>query len=349
MTSRTALVPALIAAAMLTIVPPSLADDLRNIKHGEAVPALRLPGVDGAVIDSDTLKGSVIVYVCLSADQKRSESAASESQQVVAAFGDASVRLVHVTSDVVQKSYFERYRTEHSISAPLALDADRSFYAKLGLIAFPTTVIVDRDGKLNSVILLHGNDYKSNLEAYIRHALGTLSDAELKERLAARPSDKGSPKSAASAHRALARLMRDKGQYDEAKAELAKGLELDPDNNEMRLDMVEIDIATSNLDKAELLVTKVLASQPDHRRAMQLKGAILFRRDRLEEAQAILEQALPLNPSPEIVHYYLGQIMERKGNKDAAIDHYRESLRHFIKDPSTKDPSSRGAQPSKPN
>ncbi len=336
MIRRTSFVPALLAAAILTLAPCARADDLRNVKHGEAVPTLKLPAIDGSVVDSDAMKGSVIVYVCLSAEQKRSELAAAESQQVMAAFANEPVRLVHVTSDVVQKAYFERYRAEHTINAPLAFDADRVFYAKLGLIAFPTTVVVTKEGKLDSAILLHGNDYKNTLDAYIRHAMGTLTDAELKERLAARPSDKGSPKSAASAHRALAKLMRDKGQFEEARAELAKGLELDPENHEMMLDMVEIELGTSNLDKAELLVTKVLAAQPDHRRAMQLKGTVLFRRDRLDDAQTILEQALPLNPSPELVHYYLGQIMERKGDKDKAIEHYREALRHFLKEaPST--------------
>jgi len=333
------LVPALLAAVFITLAPLSRADDLRNIKHGEAVPAMKLPGVDGSVVDSNALKGSVIVYVCVSADQKRSEAAAAESQAVVAAMNNAPVRLVHVTSDIVQKSYFETYRSEHNITAPLALDADRTFYAKLGLIAFPTTIIVDKEGKLNSVILLHGNDYKNTLDAYIRHALGELNDNQLKERLAARPSDKGSPKSAASAHRALARLMRDKGQFEDARSELSRGLELDPENQEMKLDMVEIDFATNNLDKAELLVTQVLSTQPDHRRAMQLKGMILFRRDKLDDAQAILEQALPLNPSPEVAHYYLGQIMERKGEKDGAIAHYREALRHFMKETQAAQPA----------
>lgn len=332
MNRRLTILPAMIVAAALSLTPCARADDLRNIRHGEAVPTLKLPAIDGSVIDSESLKGSVIVYVCVSADQKRSELAAVESQQVLEAFAQDPVRLVHVTADVVQKGYFETYRTEHKINAPLAFDADRVFYGKLGLIAFPTTVVVDKEGKLDSAILLHGNDYKPMLDAYIRHALGTLTDAELKEKLAARPNEKGSPKSAASAHRALSRLMREKGQYDEARAELSKGLELDPDNHEMALDMVEIEIATGNLDKAELTVAKVLNAQPDHRRAMQLKGTILFRQDKLDEAQAILEKALPLNPSPEVVHYYLGQIMERKGDKDKAIEHYRESLRHFMKE-----------------
>lgn len=330
-----------LAIVVLVLSTAARAEDLRNVKHGEPVPTLKAPTVDGSVVSSESMKGSVIVYVCLSAEQKRSEQAAIDSQLVFDALGDTPARLIHVTSDVVQKAYFQALRTDHGIRAPLAFDADRAFYATLGLIAFPTTVIVDKEGKLNSVILLHGSDYKNALDAHVRHAMGTLSDEELKDRLAARTSEKGSPKSAASAHRALARLMRDKGQFQEARSELIKGLELDPGNHEMMLDMVEVDLAMNAIDSADSIVATVLAAQPDHRRAMQFKGIILFRRGQLDEAQAILEKALPLNPSPEVVHYYLGQIMERKGDKDKAIEHYRESLRHFMKEPQ--------AQPAKPD
>lgn len=331
MNLRNTILPLLAAVSFLSLSPGARADDLRNIKHGAPVPACKLPAIDGTVVDSDTMKGSVVVYVCLSADQKRSDAAATESQQVVEAIGNEPIRLIHLTSDVVDRAYFEKFRQEHKITAPLLFDADRAFYAKLGLIAFPTTIIVNKDGNLENAIFLHGNDYKNLLDSYIRHALGSITDEELQSRLSARPSDKGSPKSAASAHRALARLMREKGQLDAARTELAKGLELDPSNHEMMLDMAEIELASGNLDKAELNVAKVLAVQSDHRRAMQIKGTIFFRQDKLDEAQVILEQALPLNPSPEVVHYYLGQIMERKGDKDKAIEHYRESLKHFMK------------------
>jgi len=330
---------------------PVLADDLRNVKHGEPMPACKLPALDGSVADSDAMKGSVIVYVCLSAEQHRSELAAIESQQVVKALAGEPVKLVHLTSDVVQRSWFEKLRQEHEMTATLALDADRSFYSKLGIIAFPTTIIVNKDGKLDDVIALHGSSYKDQLDAHIRHALGTLSDKDLQEKLAARPAESASPKSAATAHRALARLMRDRGQLDSAKTELTNGLALDGENTELLLDLADLETATGNLDSAETHVQKVLAANPDHRRAQQLRGVCLFRRGNLDDAQAVLEKSLPLNASPEVAHYYLGQIFEQKGQNDAAIEHYREALKRLLKDsdhPATPTAPATPASPSAP-
>lgn len=322
----------LTACSIAVVATTAHADDLRNVKRGEPMPACKLPAIDGAIVDSDTMKGSVLVIVCLSAEQRRSELAAMESLQVVRALGTEPVQLLHVTSDVVQKAYFEKFRQERGIDAKLALDADRAFYGKLGLIVFPTTIVVSKDGKLDSVISLHSSEYKNLLDAYVRHALGKLSDKELEQRLAVRPSDDASPKSAASAHRALARLMREKGQLDSAKAELQKGLEMDPENREMMLDLADLNLAAGDLDGADGMITRVLQGQPDHRRAKQLKGISLFRRGKLDEAQTVLQEALSLNPSPELVHYYLGRIFEQKNQPDKALEHYREALKRFVHD-----------------
>lgn len=327
----------LAAALLVASAAGSLAraDDLRNVKRGEPFPTYKLATIDGKVADSDAAKGSVLVIVCLSAEQRRSELAAMESLQVVSEFKNEPVQLVHVTADVVQKAYFEKFRGERSITSPLALDADRAFYAKLGLIVFPTTVIVNKEGKLDNVISLHSSEYKSVLDAYIRHALGTLDDKQLAERLAAKPSKEASPKSAASAHRSLARLMREKGQLDSAKAELTKGLALDADNQELMLDMADLSLALNELDGADALLNKILAVNNDHRRAKQLRGEVLFSRGKLDEAKGVLEEALPLNPNPELAHYYLGRICEKQGDKDGALEHYREALKHFVHEATT--------------
>ncbi len=332
MKTTTLLRAAAIAAATWIAPSDSVAGDLRNIRQGEAMPTFKLAAIDGSVFDSDTAKGSVLVYVCLSAEQKRSEMAAADSQQVLLGFASEPVKLVHVTADVVQKAYFEQLRRDKSITAALVFDADRAVYGKLGLIAFPTTVIVNKEGKLDDVISLHGSDYKQLLETHIKHALGKITDKERDALLAAKPTERGSPKSASSAHRSLARLMREKGQLDEAKAELDKGLQLDPGNHETMLDLADIDIARSDYAGADAMVEKVLHDQPDHRRAQQLKGVSLFKQGKLEDSRIVLETALEMNPNPEVVHYYLGQICEQKGMKDKALEHYREALRHFLKE-----------------
>lgn len=346
-TIRRVLLGALSAAAIAAAATSASADELRNVKKGEALPACKLPGIDGAAVDSDAMKGSVVVIVCLSAEQRRSELAAMESFQIMHDLGTEPVKLLHVTADVVQKPYFEKFRAEHTITSPLAFDADRAFYAKLGLIVFPTTVVVNKEGKLDSVISLHGSEYKSLLDAHVRHALGKITDQELEKQLSARPSEESSPKSAASAHRALARLMREKGQLDTAKAELAKGREMDPDNREIMLDLADLDIATGDLDSADDLAQKVLATQPDHRRAKQIKGIVLFRRGNYEESQAILEDSLKLNPSPEMAHYYLGKIFEHKGQTDKALEHYRDAAKLLLKDSEPAKPAAKEPAPAK--
>ena len=334
MFTRTTCIRGLILLALTaTLVLPAHADDLRNVKKGEPVPAYRLPTLESTIVESEALKGSTVVIVCLSAGQRRSELAAMESFNTWQKLDNEQVKLIHVTADVIQKSYFESFRQERGIDVPLAFDADRSFYGKLGLIVLPTTIIIDAEGKLAHVISLHSSKYEHTLDAYIRHTLGQLTDKELAKSLHIGASGKGSPKSLASAHRALARSMREKGLLDTARAELLKAREQEPDNHEVMLDLADLDIALGDLDAADDLVALVLESQPNHRRALQLKGIGFFHRGQFEEAEVILTKALKLNPNPELVHYYLGQISEHKGEQEQALEHYREALRRLLGEP----------------
>lgn len=326
----------LAAGALLLALPfawPARADDLRSVKVGEPMPAYHLPTLDGKTVSSDELLGKTVVVVCLSAEQHRSELAAVESFDVVKALGNDNVRLIHVTADADRKDYFEEFREEHGIDVPLAFDADRGWSAKLGLIVLPTTVVIGPDDKLVHVISLHSSRYGGTLDAYIRHALGELSDAELEHRLEAAASHSASTRTLALGHRAQARAMRDKGLTDSAKAELLKARELQPDDPEIVLDLADLDLAMGELDQAAELVDLVLKAQPEHRRALQMKAIVCFRRGQFDQAEALFNEALKLNPKPEQIHYYLGQICEARGDTKDALAHYREALRRLLEEP----------------
>lgn len=334
MRSSRMLSAALVAAVLCGVhAATARADELRNVRKGEPVPALRLPGIGGDLLDSETWRGTVAVLVCLSAEQRSSELAAMESRDVVRQFQADNVRLVHVTADVVQKAYFQRFREERGLDVPLALDADRGYYAKLGLIVLPTTIVMNADGKLAHVISLRGPDYSHVLEVYIRHTLGQLTDAALEEQLKARASAGGTPKSQASTHRAAARYLREKGQLDAAREELIKARELDPASPEIVLDLADLSLARGELDESDRLVQGVLDNQPENRRAKQIRGISLYRRGRYADAEPVLLDALNLNPEPQRIHYYLGRIYERQGQPAKALEHYREALRRFVNEP----------------
>lgn len=324
-----------VIAITAAVALPAAADDVRNVKRGEPAPAYHLPALDGSIIDNKSLEGSVVVLVCLSANQRRSELAAMDSAAAIHDLASDKVKLIHVTADIIEKPYFEKFRADRGITAPLALDADRDWYAKLGLIVFPTTIVVNKEGRLAQVISLHSATYKHTLTAYLQHTLGQITDQQLQEQLADHAAAEGTPKSHASALRALARSMREKGRYPEAKEELNKALEQEPENREVLLDLAELDLQMKDLDAAQAAVEKVLTAQPDHRRAKQLKGIVLFYRDSLDDAKSMLEDSLSLNPNPELAHYYLGRIAEKQDDQPAALAHYREALRRFIHEPAT--------------
>lgn len=323
----------LLAGLIAAASAPARADELRNVKRGEPVPAYRLPTLSGETIDSEALKGSVVVLVYLSAEQRSSELAATESAKIVEDIGSGDVELIHVSADVVHKPYFQRFREERNMEIPFGLDPDRSLYGRLGLIVFPTTIVVDREGKLAHVISARAPDYAHVLDTYIRHALGMISDSELENALKARASSEGSPKSLASTHRAAARLLREKGLYNAARDELHKALENVPDDPDILLDLADLNLYTNDLDAAEQVITKVLASHPEHRRAQQIKGIILYRRGQLDQAETVLLDALSLNPDPSRVHFYLGCIYERTDRHAKALEHYREALRRLLHEP----------------
>ncbi len=323
---------AVVAPVVMLAVPVS-GDKLRLVDRGQPVPAYHMPTIDGTVIESQTLKGTVVVLVCLSAQQRRSELAAVESFNAWKQLGDDQVKLIHITADVIQKSYFEAFRKDHGISAPLAFDVDRVLFGQLGMIVMPTTIVIDAEGQLAHVISLHRSSYEHTLDSYIRHTLGQLNDEELERSLEVGASGNGSTKSLASAHRALARSMRDKGQIDTARSELIKAREQEPDNHEVILDLADLEITLGDYDSADELVEIVLKGQPNHRRAQQVKGITCFKRGQIHEAEQFLKQALKFNPNPERVHYYLGQICERNGEIEQALEHYRQALQQTLNEP----------------
>jgi tetratricopeptide (TPR) repeat protein len=194
----------------------------------------------------------------------------------------------------------------------------------------PTTIVIDREGKLAHVISAYKSDYRHVLEAYIRHALGELTDEALQEVLAAETFQRGRPEDKIARHRAAARLLRANGLPNDAERELHAALEIDAEDAETLLDLASLRLERGAVNEATALVDRVLKRQPHHRRGRLLHGVALLRAGRLDEAEHVLTEALALNPDPTHILYYLGQIAERKGEADVAAEYYRKALDRLL-------------------
>lgn len=311
----------------------AVGEPLRHIKVGDPIPSYQLTTMDGTMVDSDQTENKVMVLIYIVARQRGSEHAITEANKIIRDLKDHPVELLIVTANIDQMPYLEKFWSDQSIQTPLAFDPDRKLYAELGLIAFPSTLIIDRQGRLAHAISTHSPNYPHLLEGYTRHTLGLIDDTGLEEHLKIRSQQLSSPKDLSSRHRTVARLMRGKGLLAAAEDELHEALKLDPGNTDTLLDLADLYLQVKRIDEAEKLINQVLETNAEHRRGMLLKGILLFRQSNFDQAEAILNDALILNPNPARTHFYLGRIHEAKGNTDRALYHYHQALERLLDEP----------------
>jgi len=322
-----------ISLALTGLLCAALAEPGDKLVPGDAFPSYQLRTTEGKAIESpvNTDKVRVIIYVI--AKQRGSERAIADASKIFDDFDEQDVELIFVSAGSEESEYFQRFWKEKHINGTLAFDPDRKLYAQLGLIAFPSTLIINAEGKLVHALSTHSPNYPHVLDGYIRHSLGLIDDSGLEEHLKARSLPTSSPKSIASRHRAVARLMKEKGLLDTAEKELLEALTHDHESLEIRLDLAELCLHLDRLDEASHYIDQVKQVDPENRHGLLLKGILLYQQSNYDEAQQVLSEALVLNPDPARTHYYLGRIYEAVGSKDQSIYHYRQALSRLLDEP----------------
>jgi predicted TPR repeat methyltransferase len=79
------------------------------------------------------------------------------------------------------------------------------------------------------------------------------------------------------------------------------------------------------LKDADTLYRRILAAAPDYADAVHFYGVMLHHRDRSDEAIAMIERSIALDPTPNRFNN-LGNALVERGRLDEAIDAYRRSL-----------------------
>ncbi len=307
-----------------------LADELRNVKAGEPIPAFAVEGLDGKAIAARDFHGKVLAILYVSAQQRQSEAAIKTAHEVTSKIGSKDLALVYMSPNTDKEDYFRKLRDRLLAHEPFGLDKDRKIYGQFGLIVFPTTVIVDKEGKLLHVVAGWTRDYGFELDLYCRHALGEISDARLAERMSQGPVKKDQARDKANRHRAAAAILRKKGMLDSAVTELKRAMKIDPESVDAVLELADIYIQRDDLDQAQSTVDALVSQKPNARGLELVYGHIALKRGNLEGAQRFLEQALVLNPDPVRTHYYLAQVFEKKGEVAKAMEHYKKALKRVL-------------------
>lgn len=301
-------------------------EGLAHLPLGTMFPDFAFTGLGEEEVRRDHFKGRTLVLVYLSAEQRNSERAAIDAARILARHPKAPLDLLFVTADVGHREYFTKFLAETKLEVPLAYDTGHLLYKELGLMVFPSTLILDRDGRLKHVLLTRRSDYPHLLEAFVEHSLGLIDTEELETRIVEPAMTRSSPKTMAQRHREAARLLRDNELHEGAEKELRRALELDPESLPVRLDLADLYIHLARYAEADPILEMVLKEDPDHRGAVLLLGISLLEQGQLDAAEEALSEALVMNPDPERAHYWLGRLHEAREDFKQAVFHYRKAF-----------------------
>jgi len=304
----------------------------RNIKNGDSVGTLKLTDIDGKQVSTDSWSGSPSVWIFVAADQNSSKKAAHDLQAAIDSLTGANIHAIALTSDAVKIDYFKELRARDNIRYPLAIDPGREIYGRIGVIVLPTTLIIDKDGKLAQAIAGYDLDYERILQAKLARLSGRITAEQEVRMLSTTQAARDEKHDRAERFCRSANIMFDRGLRGEAIQELKRAIEADPDFSPAYLQLARIDRADGNLAEAEKLIENVRRREPANRLAQLELGTVRFQQGKIEDAEKLLNEALVLNPDPARTHYWLGRVYQARGQPEKAAEHYREGLERALPD-----------------
>jgi tetratricopeptide (TPR) repeat protein len=302
-----------------------------SVSHGGDAPGFTLSSADGKTTSLKSYKGKVAVVIFWRTGQERSLLALEDAMDILKKHKGKDVQVLSIIQDSDSKEEALKVFKEKKIDYPLLIDKDRQIYGQYGIRVFPTTIIIDRQGKLVFDIPSHPLTYKTKLKGYIQKTLGEISESELKDAIT--PHKEAKDKTFLEALRLynLSLKFTESRMFDQAITAALKSVDANPEMVKSHILLGFLYLETEEEDKAFESFNKALAIAPDSNDAKTGLGGTLVLKGDADKAIEILESAAGANPYPQMTYYELGKAYELKGDKDKSIEMYKKAIEKIIK------------------
>jgi len=338
--------------------PPAVRGQVASRAH-----AMELRGLDGetaVVPDVADAKTRVTVLVFWSTWSQPSQRELARLTKLWSRWQHHGVRVLAVNVESARTTEEESQAVRDWISAhpmpfPVFMDRGLEAFHAYGVIAVPTTIVIDSAGTI--IFRLPGYPVAGSeqlVEAIEGEVIVTVD--------AMREVSPSTPEHRRAIRRTrLARLLMHKGQFELAEYTLRRAIDETPEFLEARLLLarfyeraMRLDDATSllletterfgedsrlllawaglklrqgELRAAESLARRALQSNPSHSTAMLVLASVHQAEGEIDSALALLLEAARINPLDVEVHRELGIVHEALEDKEGALEWYEKTYR----------------------
>ncbi|MHC4293187.1 MAG: hypothetical protein ACYSTX_02745 [Planctomycetota bacterium] len=302
---------------------------LRRIKTGDEIPEFSLPDPNGNLFNYKPDSQQVLAIVFLQANQKQSERAVTSIKEVVKELQGKTEQFdfIAVIDGPNALDFYHSINKEPQSSLRILMDTEYKLWGQLGIIAAPTTLIVEKDGKILWIKAGYGYDFTPILRSHLSQALGIVGQDLSEESVQVETLSNTAVDMRVGRHLQMAKMLEKKGRYESAITEITKAKELDPNSIEIVLELGELYCRTGKGKEALDTVAKIeMESYLLKARVKLISGWANRQKGDLDAAEKFLLEATKLNPKSSRGFFELGKVYQGKGQNDKAMQSYHKAL-----------------------
>ncbi|KAB0664841.1 tetratricopeptide repeat protein [Oryzomonas japonica] len=321
---KTALPGVLFAAC--AVLPATPADaTLQHLQSGMEAPDFSLHQVSGGKGAFANLKGEKLTILLVwSTGDKKSEHALARMQKLYLKYRDQGLAVVAIKADVQEcadaamaqaRSTVERLK----LTYPVLVDNGLDYFHDLGIIALPTTVIVDKERVI-----------RYELSGYPLVGAEEMADFVTASLEGAKPAiiaKKGHQpaKSALRFYNMGRNTLKSGRMAESSEMWFKKAIEADPTFVLPHISLGKFYLQRGDKALAEAQFREALGKEPTHVIALCESALLLFEDGRLAEGQSLLESALKANESYTPCYYYAGFAYGKQDKPEQALRMFDEA------------------------
>ena len=295
----------------------ALASIARAAQAPQAWAAKDIAGQDVSV--PDPAKTTLVAFL----RPGQAQSAEAIRTIVPALAQEPAIQLVIVLSGPENVQVAPEMARSHP-TARVVTDPDYAIAGKMSVRVWPVTSIVATDGTELAHLSGMPASFAVDLQAHLDFATGKIDRTALGQRLTTRKVVAATSQQAATRFLIIAEALLERGQVDEALAEVDHGLQRDPNEPSLRIARTNILLKQKKFEEALAAADALTGAAPAWQVSL-LRAEALVALERWDEARAAATDALKLNPHPGRAHYLAGLVHYQAQDYKSAADAFRQS------------------------
>ena len=306
---------------------PSIASD----KQLHTAVNFKLKDLNHRELSLKDFRGKIVILVLGELYQQNTLKAIQDLDKIISKkrLFRKSVEILIIISEQNKSDKYINIMNDLNLSYPVLIDNNRNAYAQFEVKAIPTTIILNKKGEIAARIPSYTIAFYDQVEAQLSYLLSKINLNELQNVMNSK--NETAEISGNEAKLSLANNLYRRGFYDSAMDYYDKILTMSPDLTEAYLGRGTIFLKRKKIDMAKSEFKTILNLTPDNPAALKGMAQVNLFKGNIATAEELLNKVISDNYIDDDLYYILGQVYEKQGKLQEALNAYKRNCEHLLR------------------